>query len=195
MLIDNNLDYSINHVKFRIRKKGIIKMDEDKIVYLVRHGESWGNIGDKWTIDVPLTELGRTQAKGIEIEVDLVICSPMRRAIETLHYSKIKYREYYFYEMCRERICSKGDCLLLEYDWKPETDDSFNHRVKNTASHILDQLKYYTKIAMVCHGCVIRALTGEKLRNAEVIIADLNLLNEIANGYELNEPCCNDPGW
>ncbi|HKR82438.1 MAG TPA: histidine phosphatase family protein [Candidatus Saccharimonadales bacterium] len=60
-------------------------------LYFVRHGESVDNAANVWShTDTPLTELGRAQAVAIaeaikksELHFDLIVTSPLARAIET----------------------------------------------------------------------------------------------------------------
>ena len=61
-----------------------------RTIYLVRHGETQGNIDDKAQghLDVPLTETGRLQAKAVaerlsDIEFDAVYSSDLQRAFDT----------------------------------------------------------------------------------------------------------------
>ncbi|GEM_PF-896069 len=67
-----------------IRPGGIMEL------LIVRHGQSTGNVAGtvNTEVDVGLTPLGRRQASHVaarlkEIGVDVLYCSPMRRAIET----------------------------------------------------------------------------------------------------------------
>lgn len=69
-----------------------------KRIYLIRHGESLGNIAEKHArlndpdlIDCGLTEKGHDQARGIPgclgqqayRQIELVVCSPLTRALQT----------------------------------------------------------------------------------------------------------------
>ena len=61
-----------------------------RTIYLVRHGETQGNIDDKAQghFDAPLTDLGRRQAKAVakrlsDTKFDAVYSSDLRRAFET----------------------------------------------------------------------------------------------------------------
>ena len=72
-------------------------MRREKKVYLIRHGQSEYNLlhggglsdsgsgVDPMVFDAPLTELGKEQARGIELPEDpeLVVCSPLTRAVQT----------------------------------------------------------------------------------------------------------------
>ena len=59
-------------------------------IYLVRHGQSEGNVRDLWygKTDLPLTELGRSQARQAgeklkNIPFSVCYASPLSRALET----------------------------------------------------------------------------------------------------------------
>lgn len=164
-------------------------MDVDKEIYLIRHGQSASNANPSSIITDPsLTELGRQQASTINLNVDLIICSSMRRALETLYYSKITGREILITDMCREKICGMADFKLFELR-EPELDQDFNSRMSELARGLLNT--NYKKIGVVCHGCVIAALTGSYLNNAEMIKADLITIEMIANGRVIPIICCN----
>ena len=77
-------------------------MSRDLTIYLVRHGESEGNVGNydaqlSGDFAIPVTERGKNQAKATGIGLtevlndddSLVYCSPYLRTQETLHYLKI----------------------------------------------------------------------------------------------------------
>ena len=63
-----------------------------KTIYLVRHGESEGNVGPiGQTAETPLTDNGRRQAALVgdrcaKIDIDTIICSTMVRARQTADY-------------------------------------------------------------------------------------------------------------
>jgi len=163
-------------------------MNTNREIYFIRHGQSVGNIDPNSDItDSPLTEFGRMQASMINLEVDLIICSPMRRALETLHYSQINSKELLISDICREKICGTSDSKLLEFP-ELETDDNFNLRISELANMLLN-LNYNT-IGVVCHGCVIAALTGSYLNNTEIIKGDLETIRMIANGAVIPIVCC-----
>lgn len=76
----------------------------------LRHAESEFNIGIS-TEDSPLTLKGIDQASKLSGTYDLVICSPLRRCIQTLEYSNIKYSSMIVCHECREYISDKSDLL------------------------------------------------------------------------------------
>ena len=162
--------------------------NNSKIIYFVRHGQSTGNIDHSSSIlDAPLTELGKSQASFVELDVDLVVCSPMRRALETLHYSMIKGKKFLINYDCREKVCGPSDRIILEPEYV-ERDEEFSLRMINFANFLLNA--EFNKIAVVCHGCVIASLTGTYLNNADVIIANLDTIKMVANGRILPILCC-----
>jgi len=83
-------------------------------IFLVRHGESEGNLGGTLQgcrLDTPLTRRGRRQAEALavrlaEAEVDDVVASPMARARETA-------------EICAapHGLAVRLDLELVEFDW------------------------------------------------------------------------------
>lgn len=156
-------------------------MLRDKTIFLVRHGQSWANIGDKTIVDAPLTEIGREQCAEVSLDVDYLICSPMRRTVETLHYSNINYPNIDFDPLFREKKCEISDHTLLE-KYSPETEEEFYRRSRKMAQKLLRLLEKYDKIGVVCHGNVIYGLTGIMPDNADVIIPDINIIKLIRNG-------------
>ena len=163
-------------------------VNNGKTIYFVRHGQSTGNIDHSSSIlDAPLTEHGKLQASFVELDVDLIVCSPMRRALETLHYSMIKGRQFLINYDCREKVCGPPDRMILEPEYV-ETDENFSLRIINFANFLLNA--EFNKIAVVCHGCVIASLTGSYLDNANVIVANLDTIKMVANGGILPISCC-----
>ncbi|KAJ4482348.1 histidine phosphatase superfamily [Lentinula aciculospora] len=57
-------------------------------IYLLRHGQAMHNVDKSWPArDPPLTELGIQQSEAVLLPTipDFVVCSPMRRTIQTMH--------------------------------------------------------------------------------------------------------------
>lgn len=87
------------------------------------------NVGDNTIIDSPLSKVGVAQAKLITGEYNLVICSPLRRTLETLHYSNISYDELIINDNIRERVQNITSAMIMEnqFNFSPETDKEFWH--------------------------------------------------------------------
>jgi len=163
-------------------------MNLNKNIYLIRHGQSSANININNNLkDVGLTDFGILQSKNINLKVDLVICSPLKRALQTLYFSNIKYNKILFLEHARERKCEIGDFLDYE-NILLESTSTYNNRIQNLANILLDLP--YNNIAIVCHGCVIASLTFKYLNNCEIIKADINTLKLISHGLIFNISCC-----
>ena len=170
-------------------------------IYLVRHGQSMANIKiDDGGYDSPLTLVGREQVKKVILDVDLIICSPMRRTLETFYYSKITGKDVVVDHDFRERQCEQADLLLIKYmpdgsislfeGLGEESEELFRERIIRVSEKLYEYSLTYKNIAVICHGCVIRELTGEKLDNAEIIEITQKQLIDIINRQTVILPSC-----
>ncbi len=73
-----------------------------KVTFL-RHAESIFNANLTSDKDCELTEKGNQQAHNTQGEYDIVICSILKRACETLEKSQIRYGRVIFTDLCREK--------------------------------------------------------------------------------------------
>lgn len=136
------------------------------MIHLVRHGESRWNRFNDISPDVALTDIGQLQARNVVLNVDLVVCSPMRRARETLEHSKISYKKIICSENAREHKNGLG-CNYLHNE-KNEQED-FISRMEIFRKE-LDILKdNHKSIVVVTHHGVIKALTGIDTYNCQVV--------------------------
>lgn len=154
-----------------------------KEVIFIRHGQSYANSGtDVNMVDSPLTSLGREQARKI-IEInnaDLIICSPMRRALETFHYSPIKCSEnteLIVSELFRELKSCQPNFKLLE-NQIVESNTVFLNRMIEAAKYIMSLTS--NNVIIFCHGGVIKALTDVDTNNCQLVKADLQRINWIS---------------
>ena len=83
-------------------------------VHLLRHAESEFNAGRQNVYDPKLTKKGRQQAKKIGGHFNVVVCSTLTRAKETLTLSKISYDQVIFSDLVREFKRAKCDFLKKE---------------------------------------------------------------------------------
>lgn len=167
-----------------------MKSKGQKEIFLVRHGQSLSNENPTLDfVDPCLTELGKKQASKVKLEdLDLIICSSMRRALETLHYSQLRSDELLITDDCREKVCGNSDKKLLEFR-DSETNEEFAIRMSKFASQLLNLP--HKKICVICHGCVIAALTGSYLKNCGIIKCNILLIGAVANGGFIKIKCCN----
>ncbi len=119
-------------------------------MFFCRHAESQGNIGIV-CVDAPLTPKGIEQAKTLGGHFDCVIVSPLRRTIETLHYSNITYDHLIINNHFRERIFASHDQLLLEAV-TVENDNEFFDRVNFFKIQLEEYKKKYSSILLIGHA-------------------------------------------
>lgn len=176
-------------------------------VYLIRHGNAEHNVGfqkygeaaysDIQYHDAALTELGHTQTidagVSIELPIDRVYCSPLRRCIQTARNMFGPYRCLYLDDglletrgpyPCNHRltlgeICAQYKNINVvgvaeqEDDVnrdEHETDAVLKARAVSTYNAICKSaaLAGYASIAIVTHHDWLEALTGRRFKNAEV---------------------------
>lgn len=84
-------------------------------VFFLRHAKSVENEGQIFIVDAPLSSEGRAQASTITGQFDYVIASPMRRCLETLHYSSIRYGQISIDHNFRERVFVDSSRMMFEH--------------------------------------------------------------------------------
>lgn len=97
-------------------------------IYLIRHAESMFNIGMSNDVDVGLTEQGINQASQLDGYYDVIICSPLKRCIDTLTFSNIRYGLLSIDPIVREVIREQSDMLLNE-NFYVETEENIFERI------------------------------------------------------------------
>ena len=83
-------------------------------VDFLRHAESIFNRDLTSEKDCALTDKGIQQASQVTGEYDIVICSIMKRACQTLENSQITYGRLLFTDLCREKKTTICDYLPHE---------------------------------------------------------------------------------
>ncbi len=128
-------------------------------VTVLRHGESEYNAGNRDIKDCGITEKGRQQAATVTGNYDLVVCSPLRRARETLQHSQITYDKLIHIDEAREQrheICD----FYPEEEVVWETNTDMMHRMFKFKQILKDLCKSHDNILVVCHGILSRFLTA-----------------------------------
>lgn len=162
---------------------------QKKTIYFVRHGQSVDNASPVFqSIDSPLSEKGRSQAKSIAerlstIQFETLITSPVQRAKETAQYiAESTDKDVMFSDLFVERIKPN------EIDGKPWTDAKANKiwcawekslytsglrisngenfddtilRVDNALAFLRDRTE--STLAVVTHGYFLRAMVARVL--------------------------------
>lgn len=124
-----------------------------KKLYFIRHGESYGNIGQP-TMDSPLTSVGIQQAKLLSGHFDCVIISPLKRAQETLTHSHITYNHLLINNNFRERIIGITDKLG---DEEVESDEQFFTRMNQFHQQLELLCEKYDSIVLIGHAYFFNA--------------------------------------
>jgi len=160
---------------------------ENKIIYLVRHGQSEGNISRTFQLsDSPLSDLGREQAEKIaervaKLEFDSLIVSPLLRTKETAEFiTKKTGKEPEFNDLFIERVkpshlygkaFDDGEVQELWKDWerglytpgfRAEDGENFDDLMMRS-SKALDFLKEHQsqKIVLVGHGYFLKTILSK----------------------------------
>ena len=136
-------------------------------IYILRHCESVHNANNRSGTNCPLTEKGILQAKNISGHFDVVICSPLLRAIQTLKNSKITYDKLHTSHLCREICKDTGDFLEHEDITYREPESKLKHRA-NKFKNELNKYNENKKILVVTHYHFIYHMTGLHLKNGEL---------------------------
>lgn len=125
-------------------------------VYFLRHGESRFNAGMGDERNSDLSPVGKIQAGNVRANVDLVITSPLKRAIETFHHSKIVTKELYVSSLCREHK-NVSNCDYFEGEPKiEETIEQVMARIEEFRSLLFLLGKTYKNILVVTHSGFIQ---------------------------------------
>lgn len=140
-----------------VKFKGITINNGQCQIYFCRHGESMANVGSWSGLDTPLSEFGVEQSKKLKGHFNLVLCSPLRRTLETLHYSKITYDRLTINPNLREMGQDISSTMVMENrsnidDFVPETSDAFRRRVRIFHSELEKACQNHSKILIIGHG-------------------------------------------
>jgi len=136
-----------------------------KNLWLIRHAESTHNAkpphepDDKY-FNCGLSENGKQQASKIQGPVDLLLCSPLRRTLETYAHSSLRVKKFETVEELREWTTYGPSCLYdLENPAVLEDAHQFRARVRMVVDII--RQKPQTNIAILSHGATLAELTRQ----------------------------------
>jgi len=119
-----------------------------------------------------LSTVGRQQAAALSGHYQYVICSPLRRAQETLTYSHLTWDQFTTDADIRERIFNEGDLLDEETFTVPESDQDFWARVQRFKT-TLQRLTVNYQVLVIGHAYIFSAWEkGHALQHAELRLMD-----------------------
>lgn len=134
-------------------------------VTLIRHAQSTFNAFGDQQRDCPLTDRGIKDAKNIKGNYELIICSTLRRARQTLEYSSLNYKTVIYTDLCRE-----------VRDGNPINLLSGEENVSESAIDIQDRIQKFKeflgqysskRMAVISHGIFLGYLSGKASYNCE----------------------------
>ncbi len=133
-----------------------------KKVTIIRHAQSLFNSGQARSDDIKncrLSEYGKATAQNIEHNFDILIISPLRRAIETYANSKIKTNDIIISHLFREHKSWKVNMLDNEDENITESNNELKERVKKSLD-FLKELKG-ENIGVISHHDFIHAFCDQ----------------------------------
>lgn len=136
-----------------------------KRIILIRHGESEWNATGSYEKNSRLTEYGKKCSGYLDFDVDLVVCSTLRRARETLDHSQIKYKNIVFTELCREFLDDNPVNHYNGEDVTHESIDELHERINAFKAMLVELQKKYNRIAVITHYCFLENMTTFKFNN------------------------------
>lgn len=151
-------------------------MNPIKVAFF-RHSQSTFNAKGDRSPNVPLTTEGVAMCGTMKGHVDLVICSTLRRARETLDNSGIVYKRVVYTDLCRELLDGNTSNLYNGEENTIESPEDIENRVIKFKEFIKSQKEATTndhvRIAVVSHGCFMYRLTGVGFGNCQCHILDV----------------------
>lgn len=144
---------------------GLSSDDKEKRIILLRHAESeWNATGSKEP-NCPLSDYGRDYSKLLSFDVDLVVCSTLRRARETLDNSKITYKDVLFTDLCRELLNENPGDYYNGEEIRPESSDDQHNRIVEFTSLLKELQESYDTICVITHYGFLERMTGFRFQN------------------------------
>lgn len=131
-----------------------------KYITFIRHAQSIFNSGEETNpallINCPLSNFGIEQSKKLNLHFDILIMSPLKRAIQTYANSNIKTKEIIISPYIREQIRGESTWLDFENNLPYESIDDMRKRIKYAMNNIYS-LKH-ENIGVISHGDFLREL-------------------------------------
>ena len=136
-------------------------------VSFLRHAQSIFNRDLTSEKNCSLTELGQKQAEQITGYYDVIICSILKRARETLQYSQLSAKKLYFTDLCREMRVDICDFLEGEDETNLESEEELRKRIKEFQQYLKEKVEPGQKVLVICHRDFIHAIGQKKLPEPE----------------------------
>jgi broad specificity phosphatase PhoE len=142
-------------------------------VTFLRHAQSIFNRDLTSKKDCELTDYGIEQAKQIKGTYDIIICSILKRAKQTLQYSELNSKKLYFTDLCREVRRDICDFFEGEDESNLESDEELQKRMKLFKEFLRSKTNPGERVLVICHRDFIHEIGNKKYaepKNAEMQI-------------------------
>jgi broad specificity phosphatase PhoE len=130
----------------------------------IRHAEALHNVVIEYTDRNPaLTDTGLAQSQQLNGSFDLVLCSPLKRTMETLRHSHIQYQSIEICKLLREHVTESADLFEEEMEFI-ESEGQLLERLKLLKDHIMKTESYKNKkpILLITHSDLIWYFSSQK---------------------------------
>jgi broad specificity phosphatase PhoE len=131
-------------------------------VSFLRHAQSIFNRDLTSEKDCSLTETGQKEAEQITGHYDIIICSILKRARETLQYSQLSAKKLYFTDLCREVRVDICDFLETENETNLESKEELEKRIKEFKQYLKEKVEPEQKVLVICHRDFIHTIGQKK---------------------------------
>lgn len=148
-------------------------------ITFIRHAQSEYNIGQHFSNNVSITKDGIIASNSLNQCFDILILSPLKRAIQTYANSNIKTKKIMISDLFQEFKDKPSN--MMDDDKSYETTENFEIRV-NTAIDFLKQLDY-SNIVIICHHDFIQKITkfmiGKSISLSNLSSYEIAIKNEV----------------
>lgn len=169
-------------------------MEQSLVVYVLRHAESEFNVFEQLSCErssgtdtempepgpnCSITEHGESQASKLTGSFDLIVCSPLKRCLETLGKSTIKSDHLVISYLLREQIqvesdLLEGEVLVDSFESREQCDEralwayKLMHRLSRTGLKVLFVSHSDILHSVLCHFQPLEIEKSPSLPNAVI---------------------------
>lgn len=148
--------------------------EPEKRIILIRHAESEYNASGLEERNSKITEYGKKCSIYLDFNVDLVVCSTLCRARETLDNSKIKYKNILFTELCREFLNGNPVNYYNGEEIVSESTTELENRVDSFKELLVELQEKYNRIAVITHHDFLEKMTSFQFKNCHYLNYSVN---------------------
>jgi phosphohistidine phosphatase SixA len=137
----------------------------EKRIIVLRHADSEFVDNGSNERNSKLTEQGRNSCPCLNFDVDLVICSSLRRARETLDNSNIVYKDVIFTDICREYLDESSVNYYNGEEIRLESEEDLERRVDEFREMVNELMNTCDSICIITHYVFLKKMTGFSFNN------------------------------